>query len=149
MRPGTDAQVVVRRGHAQLIEKNLRHGVVVMLAGMDQNRLNLLMLAQLAISGATFIMFGRAPTMLIILKRFLPICSNNPTWYRQMCGISGVLAFKNSNFEVTAAYLARMRDTMVHRGPDGAGSWISPDREWYWRIAAFPSLTSPVPPPSL
>ena len=45
-----------------------------------------------------------------------------------MCGISGVLAFKNSNFEVTAAYLARMRDTMVHRGPDGAGSWISPDR---------------------
>jgi asparagine synthase (glutamine-hydrolysing) len=45
-----------------------------------------------------------------------------------MCGISGVLAFKNSNFEVTAEYLARMRDTMVHRGPDGAGSWISPDR---------------------
>ncbi len=45
-----------------------------------------------------------------------------------MCGISGVLAFKNSNFEVTTAYLARMRDTMVHRGPDGAGSWISPDR---------------------
>ncbi len=45
-----------------------------------------------------------------------------------MCGISRVLAFKNSNFEVTAAYLARMRDTMIHRGPDGAGSWISHDR---------------------
>jgi asparagine synthase (glutamine-hydrolysing) len=45
-----------------------------------------------------------------------------------MCGISGVLAFKNSNFEVTAEYLVRMRDTMVHRGPDGAGTWISPDR---------------------
>jgi asparagine synthase (glutamine-hydrolysing) len=45
-----------------------------------------------------------------------------------MCGISGVLAFKSSNFEVTTEYLARMRDTMVHRGPDGAGSWISPDR---------------------
>jgi asparagine synthase (glutamine-hydrolysing) len=45
-----------------------------------------------------------------------------------MCGISGVLAFKNSNFEVTGEYLVRMRDTMVHRGPDGAGSWISPDR---------------------
>jgi asparagine synthase (glutamine-hydrolysing) len=56
------------------------------------------------------------------------ICSNNPTWYRQMCGISGVLAFKSSSFEVTAEYLARMRDTMVHRGPDGAGLWISPDR---------------------
>jgi asparagine synthase (glutamine-hydrolysing) len=45
-----------------------------------------------------------------------------------MCGICGVLAFKNSNFEVTAEYLARMRETMVHRGPDGAGLWISPDR---------------------
>ena len=46
-----------------------------------------------------------------------------------MCGISGVLAFKTSNFEVTAEYLARMRDTMAHRGPDGAGLWISPNRQ--------------------
>jgi asparagine synthase (glutamine-hydrolysing) len=46
-----------------------------------------------------------------------------------MCGICGVVAFKNSNFEVTADYLARMRDTMVHRGPDGAGLWISSDRK--------------------
>jgi asparagine synthase (glutamine-hydrolysing) len=45
-----------------------------------------------------------------------------------MCGISGVLAFKNSNFEVTTEFLVRMRETMVHRGPDGAGLWISPDR---------------------
>jgi asparagine synthase (glutamine-hydrolysing) len=45
-----------------------------------------------------------------------------------MCGISGVLAFRNSNFEVTPEFLVRMRDTMTHRGPDGAGSWISPDR---------------------
>jgi asparagine synthase (glutamine-hydrolysing) len=45
-----------------------------------------------------------------------------------MCGISGVLAFKNGHFEVTAEYLTRMRDTMVHRGPDGAGLWISPNR---------------------
>lgn len=44
-----------------------------------------------------------------------------------MCGIAGALAFRNSNFEVTADYLARMRDTMVHRGPDGAGLWVSPD----------------------
>ena len=44
-----------------------------------------------------------------------------------MCGICGVLAFKNSNFQVTADYLIRMRDAMVHRGPDGAGLWISPD----------------------
>jgi asparagine synthase (glutamine-hydrolysing) len=46
-----------------------------------------------------------------------------------MCGISGVVAFKSSNFEVTADYLAGMRDTMVHRGPDGVGLWISPDRK--------------------
>jgi asparagine synthase (glutamine-hydrolysing) len=45
-----------------------------------------------------------------------------------MCGISGVLAFKTSNFQVTADYLLRLRETMVHRGPDGAGLWISPDR---------------------
>jgi len=45
-----------------------------------------------------------------------------------MCGISGVLAFKNSNFQVTAEYLTRTRDTMIHRGPDGAGLWVSADR---------------------
>jgi asparagine synthase (glutamine-hydrolysing) len=45
-----------------------------------------------------------------------------------MCGISGVLAFKNSNFELTPEFLVRMRETMIHRGPDGAGLWISPDR---------------------
>src|ERR1700761_6720651 len=45
-----------------------------------------------------------------------------------MCGISGVLAFKTSNFQVTADYLLRLRETMVHRGPDGAGLWISPER---------------------
>ncbi|MFY9746725.1 MAG: hypothetical protein WAK25_10610, partial [Acidobacteriaceae bacterium] len=45
-----------------------------------------------------------------------------------MCGIAGVLAFRNSNFTVTTEYLTRMRDTMAHRGPDGAGVWISPDR---------------------
>jgi asparagine synthase (glutamine-hydrolysing) len=45
-----------------------------------------------------------------------------------MCGIAGVLAFKDSNFEVNADYLLRLRETMVHRGPDGAGLWISPDR---------------------
>src|SRR5580698_2826804 len=44
-----------------------------------------------------------------------------------MCGISGVLTFRNSNFSVTTEYLVRMRDTMAHRGPDGAGLWISPD----------------------
>jgi asparagine synthase (glutamine-hydrolysing) len=45
-----------------------------------------------------------------------------------MCGINGVLAFGDSSFSITEDYLVRMRDTMVHRGPDGCGLWISPDR---------------------
>jgi asparagine synthase (glutamine-hydrolysing) len=45
-----------------------------------------------------------------------------------MCGINGVLAFSSSNFSVSEDYVVRMRDTMSHRGPDGAGLWVSPDR---------------------
>ena len=45
-----------------------------------------------------------------------------------MCGIAGILTFNGGSFEVTAPYLVRMRDTMSHRGPDGAGVFISPDR---------------------
>ena len=43
-----------------------------------------------------------------------------------MCGIVGVLGFQNSDFRVTKPYLARLRDQMIHRGPDGAGLWIDP-----------------------
>jgi len=44
-----------------------------------------------------------------------------------MCGIVGALVFKNSGFSVTEHYIRDMRDTMIHRGPDGAGYWIRPD----------------------
>ncbi|HEY6242104.1 MAG TPA: asparagine synthase (glutamine-hydrolyzing) [Burkholderiales bacterium] len=44
-----------------------------------------------------------------------------------MCGVVGAFTFANSGFSITVPYLERMRDTMVHRGPDGAGVWISPD----------------------
>jgi asparagine synthase (glutamine-hydrolysing) len=44
-----------------------------------------------------------------------------------MCGIAGVLSFRNSGFRISEAYLTRMRDVMSHRGPDGAGNYISPD----------------------
>lgn len=44
-----------------------------------------------------------------------------------MCGIVGALAFNGSNFTITEPYINRMRDTMVHRGPDGAGTWVAPD----------------------
>ncbi|MGH9197056.1 MAG: asparagine synthetase B family protein, partial [Acidimicrobiia bacterium] len=46
-----------------------------------------------------------------------------------MCGIVGALVFEDSGFRVTDAYLSRMRDVMVHRGPDGAGLWISSDAQ--------------------
>lgn len=44
-----------------------------------------------------------------------------------MCGIVGALAFKNNNFQITEPYIIGMRDTMVHRGPDGAGAWVAND----------------------
>jgi asparagine synthase (glutamine-hydrolysing) len=43
-----------------------------------------------------------------------------------MCGLVGCLT-SSDRFRVTAPYLDRMRDTMAHRGPDGAGTWISND----------------------
>ena len=45
-----------------------------------------------------------------------------------MCGIVGVLSFQSSRFTISETLLTAMRDTMAHRGPDGAGNWISPDR---------------------
>lgn len=44
-----------------------------------------------------------------------------------MCGIMGMMAFRGSSLHGVVDRLDRMRDTMAHRGPDGAGSWISPD----------------------
>ncbi len=45
-----------------------------------------------------------------------------------MCGLAGTLVFNSSEFEVTHSYINKMRDSMIHRGPDGAGTWISEDR---------------------
>lgn len=43
-----------------------------------------------------------------------------------MCGIAGIMSFNAG--PVDPGILIAMRDAMVHRGPDGAGAWISPDR---------------------
>jgi len=45
-----------------------------------------------------------------------------------MCGIVGALTFRNAASVITPSYIERMRDAMPHRGPDGAGLWIAPDR---------------------
>jgi asparagine synthase (glutamine-hydrolysing) len=42
-----------------------------------------------------------------------------------MCGICGILAVTDG-FQVSDEIVVAMRDTMSHRGPDDAGSWVSP-----------------------
>jgi asparagine synthase (glutamine-hydrolysing) len=43
-----------------------------------------------------------------------------------LCGINGTLGV-DDGYRVDPTLLARMRDTLAHRGPDGAASWISDD----------------------
>ena len=45
-----------------------------------------------------------------------------------MCGLVGTLSFDPSRFAASESYIVKMRDTMIHRGPDGAGVWVSSDR---------------------
>ena len=44
-----------------------------------------------------------------------------------MCGIAGLVRLKGAAFRVDESVLVKMRDTMAHRGPDGAGAWLSAD----------------------
>ena len=43
-----------------------------------------------------------------------------------MCGITGILDGLRGD-RISAAMIDTMRDTMVHRGPDGRGTWLSED----------------------
>src|SRR5471032_1927649 len=43
-----------------------------------------------------------------------------------MCGITGTLSV-DPDFRVTGELVTRMRDTMTHRGPDGAATWVADD----------------------
>jgi asparagine synthase (glutamine-hydrolysing) len=45
-----------------------------------------------------------------------------------MCGIVGILNQSNTS-GIDEHLLCAMRDTMVHRGPDGEGVWLSKDRQ--------------------
>jgi asparagine synthase (glutamine-hydrolysing) len=45
-----------------------------------------------------------------------------------MCGIAGIFAYRDPAPPVDQGELSRIRDAMINRGPDGAGSWISPDQ---------------------
>jgi asparagine synthase (glutamine-hydrolysing) len=43
-----------------------------------------------------------------------------------MCGITGIYCYKTPR-RVEESTLTQMRDTMIHRGPDGGSNWISQD----------------------
>ena len=43
-----------------------------------------------------------------------------------MCGICGLVVPRATGRDVAPALIERMRDTMVHRGPDGAGLHVGP-----------------------
>jgi asparagine synthase (glutamine-hydrolysing) len=45
-----------------------------------------------------------------------------------MCGIVGAFSFSGQTLD--PALLGRMNDLMTHRGPDAAGSYLSPDRKF-------------------
>src|ERR687889_757489 len=45
-----------------------------------------------------------------------------------MCGICGVVTPRASSRRVDAELVERMTDTLVHRGPDGAGIFVARDR---------------------
>jgi asparagine synthase (glutamine-hydrolysing) len=45
-----------------------------------------------------------------------------------MCGIAGILAYRNVAPAVDRTELMRMNDRMAARGPDGSGIWIAADR---------------------
>lgn len=44
-----------------------------------------------------------------------------------MCAIIGALSFSANKIEKD--YIIKMRDAMIHRGPDGAGVWVSDDHK--------------------
>ena len=44
-----------------------------------------------------------------------------------MCGIAGIFAYRESAPPVDADELLRIREHMIARGPDDAGTWISAD----------------------
>lgn len=46
-----------------------------------------------------------------------------------MCGFTGVFEYGRALGSVTESILTPMRETLYHRGPDGAGNYVSPDQK--------------------
>ena len=62
-----------------------------------------------------------------------------------MCGLAGIFVYGSVVRPVNEGELLRMREAMVTRGPDGAGLWISKDRQV--GLAHRRLAISRVPPP--
>jgi asparagine synthase (glutamine-hydrolysing) len=45
-----------------------------------------------------------------------------------LCGICGVFNYSNSHPVLSEELIIKMRDAMIHRGPDDAGVYLTPDR---------------------
>ena len=46
-----------------------------------------------------------------------------------MCGICGIFNYSATYPEINETLITSMRDTMIHRGPDDAGIYVSADRK--------------------
>ena len=44
-----------------------------------------------------------------------------------MCGLAGILNLSSNSNLVSDELLTKVRDTMIHRGPDGGENWIDDD----------------------
>ncbi len=44
-----------------------------------------------------------------------------------MCGIAGALSFEPTGSPIEADLITRMRESIAHRGPDGAATWVDGD----------------------
>jgi asparagine synthase (glutamine-hydrolysing) len=42
-----------------------------------------------------------------------------------MCGIAGAMSFTSTSATIDENYITRLRDTMMHRGPDQGGVWVA------------------------
>lgn len=54
-----------------------------------------------------------------------------------MCGVVGIYSFNGKPLDEDL--LIRMRDTMAHRGPDGAGTGFLKTARLAWAIGGFQS----------
>jgi len=51
-----------------------------------------------------------------------------------MCGLAAIFSYGSSSPPVCKEELLRIRESMINRGPDGSGLWISENKKIGWLI---------------